>query len=96
MTLELTKLTALEDSRYQITVRRNRCATSHIVTYRDDFVPRLTDIDDELRPVLINHPRATQEIIKAVRQVADGLRVSLPLSLTVWQDEPQPSPLATV
>lgn len=98
MTLELTKLTALEDSQYQITIRRNRRSTSHLVTYQDDFVPLLTNIDDELRPVLINHPHAVQEIINAVRQISLGFSVSLPLSLTAWQDDTQASsrPLAVV
>ena len=86
MTLELIELTALGDSRYRLTLRLNQCVTSHIVTRRKDFVSLLTDIDDVLRPIFINNPRALQEIFQAIRQTEAGKPVVFPLRLTTWEE----------
>ncbi len=94
MIIKLLNLAKLEDSAYRLTLEINGQKTKHRIVFDNNFVPRISEADDRLRPILVNNPQAAQQIIQSIQKTADGEKVLLPIRLTSWKEEKIPEKIA--
>lgn len=86
MIIKLLNLLKLKDSTYRLTLEADGQKTKHRIVYDDNFVPRITKVDDRLRPILVNNPQATQQIIQSIQKTLHGEKILFPIRLTNWEE----------
>lgn len=94
MNIKLLNLVKLENSAYSLTLETDGKKTKHRIVFDDDFVPRISEVDNRLRPILVNNPQAAQQIIQSIREMADGENLFFPISLISWKEETIPEKIA--
>lgn len=94
MIIKLLNLAKLKDSAYRLTLETDGQKTKHRIVFDADFVPRISEVDDLLRPILVNNPQAAQQIIQSIQKTADGEKILFPISLISWMEEIVPEKIA--
>lgn len=94
MIIKLLNLAKLNDSAYRLTLETDGQKTKHRIVFDDDFVPRISEVDDQLRPILVNNPQVAQQIIQSIQKKADGEKIFFPICLTNWKEETIPEKIA--
>ncbi len=94
MIIKLLNLAKLKDSAYRLTLETNGQKTKHRIIFDDAFVPRISEVDDRLRPILVNNPQVAQQIIQSIQKIADGEELLFPFRLTSWKEKVVPEKIA--
>jgi hypothetical protein len=94
MIIKLLNLAKLKDSAYRLTLETNGQKTKHRIVFVDDFVPRISEVDERLRPILVNNPQAAQQIIQSIQKTSKGEEIAFPIRLINWKEEAVPEKIA--
>lgn len=85
-TLQLLNAIKREENSFLLTLRINTQTKTFQVSFDQDFVPRMFNVEDDLRQILVGNPQATQEIIQTLTEIDNDGIVIFPIALSVWQD----------
>ena len=94
MIIKLLNLVKLKNSTYRLTLETDGQKTKHRIVFDNSFVPRISEVDDRLRPILVNNPQAAQQIIQSIQKTMDGEKPLFPIRLTSWEEETIPEKIA--
>ena len=88
-TLNLLNVVKAEDNSFLLTLQINQTEQHFTVNFDKSFVPRMFDVDEGLRRILVANPQATQEIIQTLAEIDNDGIVIFPIALSVWQEVPE-------
>ncbi|NJM54189.1 MAG: hypothetical protein HC846_12880 [Blastocatellia bacterium] len=74
------------DKSFWLTLQINKTEQNFQVNFDKSFVPRMFDVDEDLRKILVGNPQATQGIIQTLTEIEDGKIIIFPVILLVWQE----------
>jgi aspartate carbamoyltransferase regulatory subunit len=84
-TLQLLNLVKVNENSFRLTLQINSRTKIFPVKFEQDFVPRMFNVDDDLRQILVGNPQATQEIIQNISEINNDKILIFPIALSVWQ-----------
>ncbi len=84
--LHLLNAVKVKENSFRLTLQINNQTKTFQVKFEQDFVPRMFDVEDDFRQILVGNPQAAQEIIQTISEINDDKLLIFPINLAVWQN----------